>query len=386
MIENSEFKEDVFKIFDFDAIKSEKLTVNGLKLVIESILSVNREYEKIDLVTHSSNIELVDSDDSSDTNVILLQFNDVKSQTDEEVIIAETIYSAGREYFEGSYHLEKFAKFCLQHGDRALIKSNISYLNKRHSKSENLVKSYRLLRTQTGYYYLRGITSSNVYKDYNVPFALFVSILSLHLLSKKNRHKFNVSYCEYSESFIRIHFETEKQENVENIGLLKFVLEMTNDEIKRDAFKFSGVFHLKAISAGEEYVLQLKPNPKGIKTPIISVKHSVRPSTMYKQLEGLAEYITNAEADMKEDLIGMSAIKNPDHLRFKLQEAIKKSKHQELRSYQEKMSMALNVKISRMSDLLGLMNKLNQIVPEEFEAKEYLRYLYYDILRGKTPN
>lgn len=378
LIENSEFKDELLTLYQFDAIKDGTLLVAGLRQVIKRVLDKDRQFEKKDITCHISQVTLYDSDDSTSISESLLKFSGVGSELGEDFIIAQTAYSAGREYFEGTYHMQKFAEYCLKNGYRDLISSNITYLNGR-IKGDKLTKSFRLLKNTDGDYFLRAITSSYAYKNYNIRFSLFVTVMSLYKLSAELNSQFRISYCEFSESFIRLHIETERQETIAGVGKVKFLLEMTNDEIKREAFKFSALFSIEALDPEDGYSIRIKP--RSIKTPLISVRHNILPSTVMKQLNGLANFIDEAESEMRKDIAALSKIKKPDQLRHRLMEKILKSREEELKDYKGEITKQLDRKITTVSELLSLMGKVDALIPEYFEAKEYLRYLYYDILR-----
>ena len=380
LIEGSEYKDQILKLFDFESIKDEILTIRGLNTVINSVISKDLEFKKHDLVSHISNVSYLRSLENSEN--VILNFNNVKdSFFESNTFNVETAYSAKRDYFEGSYKMEKFASFCIKEGHSELIRDNINYLNEKYTESDEFIKSYRFLKDTEGSYFLRAITSVSQYHDYNIRFSLFVTIMALYNVSNKTGGIFSISYCEYSESYIKIFFQKNGTSQIPGIGTLDFALEMSNDEIKREAFKFSGVFTLTTnAKGGEEIKVFVQPKRKNLKTKLLSIRHNFLPETLVKNLTSLTQFISEVEGEMKEDLIAINKVKNPDHLRFFLQRKIEKSRNEELQKYRDSMVKTLDSKITKMSELLILMDKVNNLVVE-FELKEYLRYLFYDILR-----
>ena len=81
--------------------------------------------------------------------------------------------------------------------------------------------------------------------------------------------------------FIKLFIKKQTVTKLKGIGELSFVLEMSNDEIKREAFKFGGLFKLSLMDNGEERNVYLKP--KKIKTKLISIKHNFKPETVIFQ-------------------------------------------------------------------------------------------------------
>lgn len=376
LIENSEFKTDLLELFNFEDIKNETITIRGLTKVIETIIEKDRLYQKKDISSHISDVSYIEF---IDQNTIKLRFRKPEG-IEAESIDAKTVYSAKREYFEGFYKMDKFANFCISEGHTSLLKNNIDYLNKEYAKSDSHLKNFRLLIDKEGEYFVRAITSTSHYFDYNIRFSLFVTIIALYDVMKRTNLKFEVRRCEYSESFIRLYFQKDNPTQIPDVGQLSFILEMSNDEIKREAFKFSGLFTLTTTNNNERANVFLKP--KRIKTKLISIKHNFKPPTVIEHLKELGNFIQAAEKEMRNDIIELQKVKNPDHLRFFLLRKIELSKNRELSKYKEAIKEKLDVKINKINELLFLMGKVDELVTE-LDLKEYLRYLFYEILRNK---
>jgi len=374
LIENSEFKESLLSLFNFENIKNENLTIKGLNKVIKSVIHKDKEYKKLDISSHISDVSCVKT---IDQNTVKLRFK--KPINYDRPIDAKTVYSAKREYFEGFYKMDKFANFCISEGHFELLKDNVDYLNNKYADSDSHIKKFRLLIDKEGEYYVRAITSTSSYYDYNIRFSLFVTIVALHNVIKNTDLQFDVKYCEYSESFIRIYFQKDKATKIPDVGRLGFILEMSNDEIKREAFKFSGLFTLTT-DGKEKKNIFLKP--KRIKTKLISIKHNYLPSTVIQQLKELTNFIREAEKEMRNDIIELNKVKNPDHLRYFLLRKIELSQNKELSKYKKAIREKLDIKIYKINELLLLMGNVDEMITE-LDLKEYLRYLFYEILRNK---
>ena len=372
LIEDSEFKDDLSDLFNIEEIRDDIICIPGLKKIVESIIKRDLEYEKIDIDCHISNVSCVEM---VDKNTIKLRFY---PNGNDEYIDATTAYSSKRDYFESHYKLDKFANFCISQGHFDLLQENINYLNEKYQDSDTCFKKFRLLRDNFDNYFVRGITSVNSYNDYNIRFSLFVSVIAIHNAMKQNNYNFKISGCEYSESFIRIYFQKDTPTDIPEVGRLNFVLEMSNDEIKREAFKFSGLFTIETFEDNTQIYLK----PKNITNKWISIHHNYLPSTVIEQLEMLSDFIINAEQEMKEDMLELDKIGNPDHLRHFLLRKIELSSNPQLSIYKNAIKEKLDVKIGRISDLIILMGKIDELVID-LELKEYLRYLFYEILRDK---
>lgn len=376
LIEDSEYKEELLEAFKFDIIKDKSLKILGLKTLIQKIIDYDRIFLKIDLESHISYVKYLRP---AESNGVILQIDNINNEfIAENSIEVETAYSTKKDFFDGFYKMDKFANFCIKENLSDVIISNIEYLNSKYSESTTFVKSYRLLKDDEGKYFVRAITSTSRYYDYNIKFSLFATLVSLYKTIEKLNDNFSINYCEFTESFIRIYFKRDTTTKLPNIGTLSFSLEMNNDEIKREAFKFSGIFTITTMDNDKEVNVHIKPKKK-FETQLISIPHGCGRYKMVENLSNLPDFITQIEQEMKNDLIDISNITKPDHLRFFLLRKIESSRNEDLKKYKMTIINTLGKKINQISELFILMDKITEIVLE-FELKEYLRYVYYEIL------
>lgn len=375
LIEDSEFKDDLLSLFSVDKILNEEIQIKGLSQVMKSVIKIDELFEKIDIESTPSNISC-----HPKNKTIKLTFHQVE-ELGLNNLEAEAIYSAKRDYFDGEYEIRKFADFCIENDSFDIIIDSIERLNQKLSSAKSR-KKYRLLKDKDEKYYVRAITSVDRYRDYNIKFSLFVTAIAIHELAKETNEDFNITYCEYSESFIKIYISKKNFINLEDIGYVNLVLEMTNNEIKRGALKFNAVFNIQSVD--KDGVLQNVHLKKGkkLRTPLISMGHGSNAETVVSRLGDLSDFITQAENEMKEDIKKVTSIENPDQIKFLLQEKIKNIKTKPIKKYKEEIDNLLKVRVSKISDLLVLMGKIDTHVGD-LDAKEHLRYIFYDILMDR---
>ena len=194
LIENSDYKEVILELLEFKSIENEYLAINGLNKIVSSVLNQDKKFKKDDIDLHISNVSYLPTEDLNYNN-ILLHFKDIENFPVTS-LTAETKYNTKKDYFDGCYRLDKFANFCLNERHFQLLKRNIEYLNKASKKNESLRKSFRLIfDKEENKYYVRAITSTNRYYDYNIRFSLFVTIVSLLKLKKINNIEFKLNSC-----------------------------------------------------------------------------------------------------------------------------------------------------------------------------------------------
>ncbi len=376
LIENSEFYNELILLFKIDIGEKVHIEIPGLSILIREIISKDAKYEKFDVNVNLSDVTLFKfSDDGAAILKITSENN--KEIFGTETIYAETAYNAKSDYFESVYRLDTFAKFCFKEGHIKLLKDNIAHLNEYYQASNNFDRSLRLLKDIDKTYYIRAITSTTHYNKYDNRFSLFVAVMALHNLSMSTNKKFRVASAEFDESHIKVFFEKDGSRNIKGVGLVRFMVEVSNDEIKREAMKFSAAFSI----VSDEFELFFKPEK--LKTELISIQHNFNPSTVFNYLSELNDFIDDAESEIINDVKGLADTKNPDELRHLLYRKVEATKNDVIKQNRFKLKTLLLNKISTLSELLRVMNKVELIV-SDLETNEYLRYIFYDILIKKN--
>ncbi|GAB3832760.1 hypothetical protein GCM10028895_50920 [Pontibacter rugosus] len=127
---------------------------------------------------------------------------------------------------------------------------------------------------------------------------------------------------------------------------------------------------------GEEEEIFIKP--KDLKTSFVSITHGVPPRTALRSLENIAKY-KEREEELFNDLAHISTINNPDQIRHLIRSKVEKMKSNEMVKYKKEILDELINRVDSIYSLMKLMNKIDLIV-EDIEAKEYLRYFMYETL------
>ncbi|KAA9338960.1 hypothetical protein [Adhaeribacter soli] len=377
LIEKSPYYEDLCNLMGLDDIKDEFIEIPGASKLLQTVKAINSQFEKIDLDMSFPELSFTKTEDDGKFALI---FPSIDIETGEMIegnkIIAKPIYSARSDFFSGLFKMERYANTLLEKGHDSIVTSNLEYLREVYSKSKTHKKKYRLLKDNDGYYF-RAITSCNKYYDYNNNITVFIGLIALHIEAKTSPVKFLVKRCEFNESFIRIYFEKEESRPIEKVGSAKYIIEVSNDEVKREALKFSGVMALifgdDKPEKGELFI-----KPKDLKTSFLSINHGVPPKSALKALEKIAKY-KEREEEQFQDLSQISKINNPDQIRFLIKSKVDKLKSSELSKYKKEILTELLTRVDSIYDLLKLMNKIELIV-EDIDAKEYLRYFLHEVL------
>ncbi|ASU35835.1 hypothetical protein [Mucilaginibacter xinganensis] len=375
LIEGTEYYNQLIDLFKIDVESSEIIPLKGLNTLINSILAKDQQFKKFDYQVNLSDVSLNRFTESGSAILNILLSKDQTSEDKEKVVIAETVYNSKSDYFESAYKLDTFAKFCQKEGHLRLLKDNIDHLNEHYHNSNDFNKNFRLLKDQEGTY-VRAITSTSHYNNYGNRFSLFVAIISLKNLMTSKGLSFKINRAEYDESVINVFFEKTGVKNIKGVGQVKFIVEMSNDEIKRGAMKFAAVFSI--IANGHEVYVK----PEKLKTELVSIQHNFKTDTVFKYLGSLNDFIEQAETEVMNDIGELGNINKPDELRHLLLRKVEAAKNIDVKKNKVTITKLLQNKINSLSELIVLMNKVDLIV-SNLETKEYLRYMFYDVLKGK---
>ena len=314
LIEGIEFEQDLRDLFDLDTRSRLTIPIKGFSYLISTILRVESRFEKLDALLHVSQVSFVKTTESKQA---VLYFKDVNLSGLSSEFYATTVYSAKREYFDQVYRIEKFADYCNSNGYSALIKHNIDYLNIQFEEEQSNEKIYRLLEDQNGDFFLRTVTSTR-YSDYGNRFCVFATLMALSEIAIKSETTLEVNFCEFNESFINLFITDSVVHDLKGIGQLSFSLKMSNDELRREAFNFTGVFRLSLQNKEKPIDIFIQPRPENLKVKVLSIRHTGSPAKVFERLAELPRYMHDLKEEMLDDIKAIFEIKNSDQLRIKL--------------------------------------------------------------------
>src|SRR5690606_4360496 len=172
-------------------------------------------------------------------------------------LAALPIHSGERDFFSNLYDMDKYAKQLIIRGHRDILNQNLELLKSK----EDYVKRYRLLHSlEDNTFYLRAIISEDRYYNYDNNLTFVIALLKLHFETKTSNVQYYLSFSEYNESYLRLYFRTSETRELKGIGYLQNMLLVSNDEIKREALRFSTICSINyRTSDNIEERLYIKP-------------------------------------------------------------------------------------------------------------------------------
>lgn len=377
LVKENKYYDQLASLLDMDGIIDDFIEIPGARTLTELLKVENKKYRKFDLPASYNDLQFIKGDDDT----FHIKFINIREEKFTSIIGAdnftcEMAYSAKSDFFGGLFSMQPFASSLTKKGYSFLVYENLESIRKIHNKPDSYGKVYRILKDQSGSFFLRAIVSDQ-YNDYDDNITAFLGLIGMHYEMKKSKSKFYIDRFDYNESFVRILFAKEATRTVEKIGEIKYVIEVSNDEIKRETLKFTSavsiIFDNKRNVDDELYL-----KPTNVKSQILSIKHNATPKTAISILGSLSNYVDKEEI-IYNDILRISNIKSPDQIRYAIFAKLSSTRQPELSNKVKIILAQLSSTVNTLYDLFKALHKVELLI-QDIEAKEYLRYLLYDAL------
>ncbi|WP_298136069.1 hypothetical protein [Flavobacterium sp.] len=377
LIADSQYHEEVMEIFKIKDYENDFIEIKGADTLVKLLIEADKECVKFDIDSELSNVNISKFTSENELILEIANITDIETleTTRTDMLLAESTYSVKSEYLNDMYQIEKYMDFCLKHSYTDIIDKNLEMLqvkNKENKKS----KKFRILKREDGKFFVRAITSVETYKDYNLCFSLFITLIELHKLIKHKSHSYKLESFSITESDLKVVFKSNKTHTISKDVQIGFALELINDEIRRDAVKINGIFSV-IFDKTEIYV-----KPDETKANIISVNHGVGIPKLKERLGNLSEQINSFIEDTLDDAKQIKIINNPDlfreHLVFKLQY----SRNVEFNKlYKAQIQKLLSNKVKTIFELSDIFNKVDVLIKDEhIDSLDFWRFKLYQVL------
>lgn len=374
LIENSNYYKDILEYFNIKANDNSKINIKGAKTLFTVIKKLDEKYSKQDLVSNLYDINfdyekgfaVQFNNLTTNPYLVNLKINSLK---------ATPIHSGERDFFSNLYEIDKYASKLIKSKFTDILDQNLALLKTKGEHS----KKYRLIHdSEDNTFYLRAIVSEDRYQNYDNSLTVVIALLKLHFEMISTNVIYDLYSFEYNESFIRMFFKTSETVELKGVGFLENAIQVSNDEIKREALKFSNVCSIifeDAKNAEQRLVIK----PKDIKSKVLSITHGTGPKKAFKNLENFTQAKENFTSLYKEIEI-ITKLKDHNQIVHLVKSKIENSNTVEIKKYKEELKKVLLIEIKTTTQLLETFNKLIFLEGLEIDAKEYLRYLIYEAL------
>lgn len=376
LAKRNKFYDELADLLEVEKINEDFIEIKGASLLVNSLKNTDRKFIKFDFGSDYYDIDYFFGDDNHFyISFLNIEDEDVKQLVGGNEFTCRTEYSSKIDFYKNTFSIQSFAGELIDAGYSTFVKHTLNSIKNLIKRGDNFY-IYRILKDNEGVFYLRAIVSKR-YNDYNDNITVFLGLIGLHYEMKKTNQKFSIQKVEYNESFVRVSFVKDQDRVIEGIGQMKYVIEVSNDEVKREALKFIGAVTLYYDdNKGNKGELYIKPSK--LKSKILSISHGSTPETAIAKLGDLENYV-GKEEDMYNLIVGINDIKDPNAVRHLIYNRIKNTNKSEISANRNAILAELNSTIDNMHQLFSSLNKIDHIT-QDIEAKEYLRFLFFDAL------
>lgn len=378
LVEDFELKEELINKFNINLDENPFLKIKGATTLVNSLINLDNKVFKFDVNTEISNIHIGKFIDKKSVEIELLNIlnEEVLKKYRTNKLVAKSSYTVRADLLDGLYKADKFLTHLksIEHDD--LIDSTVNKLEELNKNNSN-TRKLRFLEDEEGELYLRAITSTNVYKDYNNKFSVFIALYQLNSLRRLN-YSFEIEQFSLNESEIYVLFKQVDSENLiqENVSL-SFALELTNSEVKKKAVKLNGNFIIDT-NKGSVYT------KNDLNTTVLSISHGNTVTKAKKNITNLPDRIDEFISGSIHNYKNLDKIKKFEDIQNHLAERIEKSTNEEIKKYKKEFEEIFKMKVNSLIGLLDQMNKLESIIADEdIKAIEFIREKIYNSLIKK---
>lgn len=374
LIKENEYYQNVLNYFQIEENDTTKINIPGSKTLFTILNSSNKKLRKEDIKVELQNIKF---DYSSKFGIVFhnIQENEYLKNKNINSLKAYPIHSAQKDFFSNLYDIDKYASKLLNNGFKDILDYNLELLKQKKEHQ----RKYRLIHdSEDDIYYLRAIVSTDRYYNYDNAFTVVIALLKLHLEMLTSKVDYELQFFEYNDSSIRLYFKTSELKELKGIGYLENTLLVSNDEIKREALRFSNICTIRYVDSNKnEQRLFIKP--KDIKTKVITIPHGTGVEKAFLNLDDFVKSTENFEKLFKE-VETITKIQNHNQIVHLVKSKINNSNTDEIKKFKSELTEVLLVDIKTTTQLLETFNKLVFLEGLEIDAKEYLRYILYEAL------
>lgn len=383
-----EYKEELKELYSLEDNREEFLKVGNSIPLIDALLELDAACKKKDLKSKIRNVQLkrLYEKEKAVFEIFGVDDEEILLENGSDILEVETVYSAKNDILD-YYSLSKFANYCRDLEYDQLVDIIRDFLKTKNENNED-ERSLRLVyHNEDRKYYFRALTSTEGYKDYGINFSIVIALLALDSYAEDNSDEIFINSFVVDESTIYVSFQLTNGFVLTPNLSLKFTLLLENDEIKRNAVSFNGMFTLIFKDNGRESEIFLKP--KGMKSnesvfasDLLTYRHSGSISNVLEKIGLLPELIKEYVEQVSNDAKGIIAIDNPEDVKKLIANKIKYSKKPEFKIYKDRIFNSLmSNNVTNIFALFELLRSVEDIFEHtDVISKDFWRTKLYESL------
>ncbi|MAC94756.1 MAG: hypothetical protein CMC96_04565 [Flavobacteriales bacterium] len=363
-----EFKDKLISTFKVEEDKPQVIKIGNSKSLIDSILEVDSKCHKVDINAQIKDIHLKKMLEAEKAEFEIFNISDeyILKNNQSDLLIGETTYTAKSDLLD-YYSFSKFANYCRDKDFSDLIDTIKEYLFSKNSANTDQ-KSLRLVhKFEDDKYYIRALTSTNGYQDFGINFSVFVALVALADYVEKSNNEIYINKYKVDDSHIYVSFALRNEFKVNEKITLSFNLVLENDEIKRNAVSFNGIFKLRWEESDKKSEIYLKPTgvkkeDKNHPVDLLTYQHRGNVQGVFDKIQKLPDLIDFFISQVSEDAKRISRISHPDDIRKFIRDKVKNSRKAEFQTYKKDiLNKLMSVSVTNTFKLFELLREVEDL-------------------------
>lgn len=386
-----EYKDELKDLYSLEEKREEILKIGNAKSLLNALLELDNSCEKLDIESKIRNVQLkkLFEKEKAIFEVLEVQDENVINRIGGDILLVETAYSAKHDILD-YYSLSKFANYCRDLEYEDLVDVIKNYLNVKNELNEDECSLRLLYHKEQKSFYLRAITSKDGYKDYGINFSVLIALVALNQYVEDNDEEVYINTCVVDDSTVYVSFQLTNNIALNQNLSLRFSLILENDEIKRNAVSFNGMFTLTFRDNGKESEIFLKP--KGMKSDensfvsdLLTYKHSGGIENVKDKIEKLPDLIKEYIEEVGKDAKNIVNIENPNDVKVLIANKVKYSKKPEFKTYKDKVfNKLMSINVDNVFALFELLRNIEDLFEHtDVISKDFWRTKLYESLTEK---
>ena len=386
--QDNEFVEEILSCFSINLDNPDQMkqpiSTGNVKPLLQDLADLDSRDWKIDVPTelHNINLEKVLENDYAQFHLYNIQNPELIKAIKADHLQVESRYSA-RSNMLDFYDFSKFASFLHSHQMDAYASTIWEDLQRNIGEKKRC--SARLLYSkEDDKYYLRAVTSEDVYKNYGINFSVLVALLAVDTYAKENNDVVFIDRYSVDDSTVDLSFQFSRQVSIGKGMSLSLNLLLNNDEIRQSAVSLNAMFKVQYDKGGNS--IYLKPSayevkPKQYVADMLTYSHAMKVSTVYEKIKTLPLLIEKYIQQVKDNADAILNIKDPQIIKDHLLRKVQKARKEEFVGYKESViQKIISMEVKTVFDLFEVLRSVEELFGDDIRSRTFWRERLYETL------
>ena len=198
--DNKKYYQELIELFKIENISNEVIRIVGAKELTDILLGYDEKYPKSDRDILVEDVDII----SLNRKNIVLSIGKYTQDDNEcvEPFKVELLNEPRKDYFN-MFNAHKHYDFLIRTNKEDLVLENWNLIKDNYGSNKKFKKKFRVIEDNNKNY-VRAITSTGRYQNYDIKFSVFVALLTLHNQMKSKDTTFIFDHCILTDSKINL--------------------------------------------------------------------------------------------------------------------------------------------------------------------------------------